>query len=1014
MSIKIVKKSECLLTLLREELSALGNDQVSESIVILPTQRLSQYLLELLKRENLLVPPTVVTLDSFISRFSQTGKNDVVLLPHISEWVMSSLISECRFRHIQKGHAHEICELFSQLEDGGSKYDFFDSLKNIIRTDVYRDEQYVDSLWERVDELATLCERFYSALEKRNILTTGQRTMIAMESLTERWTDSDRLPWYKVFFAGFTTARTNQKKFLRFLARKKNVQFLLSDPPVFVGTVNPLKDFLDSLGGMQKSSETSGERGASAQPCLVKEQCLVFEADSLSSETDIAFSMLDSCIEKGIPPARIGLLVSDERAYGPYIEHALAKRNLPVNLAVTSTFPHTSPGSWLLALCKMLEHPEDNSFLKQVLFHPLSKEALKIMSDEESEDMFDYMVTINAALSFTILWREQIFEDLRLLNLFKHLKELLHPVFENKRRTVTEWQLEFQKLGMELLKTGTASAEAPSREAEEITSDALVNRLILVYPSVSPAEQKACKELFDSLQQWGTLWNDKVTCQEFFKAVADKIKNLETHTIGFPHTGVQILNIVEARYVPFEVIIVLGCNEGRFPKGLPSDRLIDDSLKVKAGLSGWRYIEALEDTTFHLLCTQAQHYAFLYNRADASSRSRFLERLLTIDQASFLPTLSGRPSDSPGPPPLPTHPCYPKPTCHSGPRDRRGSTPAVNSDPSMTLEVQLRSFDRPQPFSSSEAGDFKPERRSLFATVSASSLENLFSCPYRFLLSKLGVKERGDDPPALWEGRWLHQILEAFFTGSTEEKALMDPLPLPLRLANDSILSFAQERLETLSKLILPENVRQTPFYLHLVHFAWPRFAEHWRKFFEPCGQETSQLNLSRYYKEYPLSVERHLLNHENVSTRITGKIDSVNVLGQGFILSDYKRKRTDSVKDVNSGQSPQLPLYALALEHDLLKDREAALDHGLTGYWSILDGQWHARGLGENIRSWAVERKLATTQTPSLKHQAEKLRKLWEEACRNFLKEEKPFIPTPGKHCDTCSFSSICRKNDL
>ena len=43
------------------------------------------------------------------------------------------------------------------------------------------------------------------------------------------------------------------------------------------------------------------------------------------------------------------------------------------------------------------------------------------------------------------------------------------------------------------------------------------------------------------------------------------------------------------------MVIILGCIEGEFPKGLPKDLLMDEWLKGLMGLPGWQYVEALEE-----------------------------------------------------------------------------------------------------------------------------------------------------------------------------------------------------------------------------------------------------------------------------------------------------------------------------------------------------------------------------------------------------------------------------------
>ena len=133
--------------------------------------------------------------------------------------------------------------------------------------------------------------------------------------------------------------------------------------------------------------------------------------------------------------------------------------------------------------------------------------------------------------------------------------------------------------------------------------------------------------------------NIKLNSTEIYNYILKKIMNLECRSIGYPLKGLQVIALTEARYVPFDAIILLGCVESVFPKSLPQDVLVDDWLKRKLGLRGWQYIESLEDTTFKLLIERVPYIEIFYPKRledKPTVPSRFIERLKWENKAQFI------------------------------------------------------------------------------------------------------------------------------------------------------------------------------------------------------------------------------------------------------------------------------------------------------------------------------------------------------------------------------------------
>jgi len=120
---------------------------------------------------------------------------------------------------------------------------------------------------------------------------------------------------------------------------------------------------------------------------------------------------------------------------------------------------------------------------------------------------------------------------------------------------------------------------------------------------------------FEQMHSLKTIADPRCPSKNFF-ASPRPIQYHGRQKCWLPARGIQVLSIVEARYVPFQVAIIIGCTEGNFPKALPADNLVDDWLKQRIGLPGWKYVEALEDTTFHLLAARLPHLELTYAKEE--------------------------------------------------------------------------------------------------------------------------------------------------------------------------------------------------------------------------------------------------------------------------------------------------------------------------------------------------------------------------------------------------------------
>ncbi len=928
-----------MLTQLSSELDRFSSEDLQHVLIILPTQRLGQYLLALLgKKRGSFIAPTILTLETWIHQHKPSHLEELcVLSVSAEELLLASLIKQGRYRHLQKGHEHEIREFFSQVDQIDFGNSVFTQLKNLIQKDIYRDDTHIGTLVERVEELSLLYTRYQSLLRQNKALTSEQIAKACVQKLCKTLKEGES-SYKEIFFACFTTVKAYCKELLKILSKKENAKLFFSEVPQLLGDNSPLQDLLEYIYEKKiipKNTKTLP---------LLKEKTRVIECSSLLSETQEAIATVKKFIQQGCPESRIGLLVTNERIYGKMLTSCLETESFQYNLAIAQPFSQSKVGSWLISLFKyLLSNPRDKketqSLLQDFITHPWTWASLAPEMSEEEFQNLQYDLSLSDFDSEAHPLVQSVLKKLDALQL------------GGKREPLSFWQNAFMQVIEEF---GFLDEQSESKKVS--------------LHHLKSSDQDAFHTFCECFEQWTLCWKDKISGSECFFSLLDKIQNLETRSVGFPLEGVQILDLVEARYVPFEVLIVLGCTEGSFPRALPNDKLVGDMLKVRLGMPGWQYIEALEDTTFHLLCSQAKYFTFLYSMNPdygSQSRSRFIQRILSEVGSTLLNPISHR---------------------------------------------EL-GFSKVEP-TSSPSGIYSGNRQELFETISAKSLTQLFRCPYEFLLAKLGVHEKKEeDSSSLWEGRWLHEILEAFYTGHLQKKSVLEALPTRLVLSKEEILPYALERLQALTEHCLPASIKGSPFHLHLMHFAWPRFAEHWSKFFEEEGENSYAFTTQHSLKEYPLVGKGLPIDEGNDRwASLLGTLDSLDVHKHASILVDYKRKHVDSHSDVTEGLSPQLPLYALAMAQNRFRNDENFLDKCIVGYWSLLHGRWQARGVGKKAKTWALDKKLASTQTPDLHELTNTMQNLWSQTLSKLLDKNEDFEVKTSEHCEFCPFTGICR----
>ncbi len=892
----IGKLSEFLVTLSQEDLR--------KTILVLPTERLALHVIKGMTdfpSHRGFIAPRIYSLEGFMdAAFEAAGfAPQTVLDPLAQEVLFTRLLSQRQYQHLLPNHSHEIVQLFSSIEEHhGGEAPLF-KLKEIIEEDIYRSEGYRDSIVQRVEELIHL----YRKWQDLGIVSGFRYRKAQAEKLFGHLVPF----WERLIFACFTTVKPFYLPLWQKLSQLHGVEFWLKAPPELLSPVNPMGELLKALSP-----------GGAIPPLPKSPHRATFQIHRCSGsgyfETASALSVARNYIEKGIPPSQIGILIPSENQYAGPLKALLPGFPYEYNLACPSSFKDSPLGRWLFLTLQILSPSWDGSTLDLLAWmaHPVTcwKDALKHQG---------FILGLHKKTSIQDLLRG--LEDEDILRELQGIQTFREPWIRGPKTTLIVW---VQKLSQFLRSFGFF--EQPD---EESTLGAL-EEIFLAMAGVS---------------------GDSLTGGEFLTLLRDKLQSQKIRTVGYPLKGVQILSLAESRFVPFQVVIILGCGEGLFPKALPKDYLVDDYLKERMGLPGWEYVEALEDTSFQLLYHRTQYLELFYSETQV--RSRFLERLI-LEQKT----------------------------------EER-----VWRDPEQLLGGV-------SPECPPDGTWLDPDPESRLSPMSATALRDLLQCPYRFLLRRLGVNEAVSfkESTKKNEGRLLHGITQGFFTGELFSKQLLAPLGDSLE--TDHLEDYFLERFLRLTDEAFAHK-KDTPLDLHLRNKSWPKLAQFMAKLYIQIKPNLWQSQFLRHFEEKRFWVEIQLGDRFRVE--LEGVVDHLSFFSDGYLILDYKRR-------LDMNPSPQLNFYALALENGAFGKKHSP-SQGILGYWSILDGVWKDEGIGENALAIAQSLGLSGKKRLLLEDKIQDWKGLWEERHGEILKTRQ-WKAEPGDHCGFCPYRvGICRQ---
>lgn len=937
----------CLIRQLVDEFVADDPASWRDHVVVLPTGRLGTlFLASLAERQRAFVPPTILTLEQLIRARAGIA---LQTCPDLNvDLLLAAHLEQAPYRHVRSGHERELRLFHNELYETGLRDSAFDELKRVLSEDVYKNDAHLGSLYQRVEEMESALNALDQHLHQHGWVTGAMARSAYAASWLERLESGGCLE-QPLHLVGFTSAQRTWLPLLQALAQDPLCRIWLHNSPKGYFSQSPHQELIAALTSYGTWERRGDDRFA-------QRPVEIITTTSRFAECAEALCQAERLLAAGLQPHQVAIVVTQESAYGEMMRTLVRDSGHKANVALAQPLRQTPPGTWLTALQQYLDDPEDMLAFTAWITHPITS-AYCARQNLQPLELTDSLLALLAAETLAdgiegLVARASRDDIAALLSVAARLLKPLQGNGDARELSLHEWLTLFEKLWHDV---GVWEWRLGSEDLERSLKEGVTTAL-------------------QTLQTLAARESRPWSMAKMRRLIFEQLLNQELRQIGEPLAGVQVLSLPESRGMPFAAAIILGCNEGSFPKGIPHDDLLDDFLKRRIGLPGWQALESMEDVTFHLLKERIPNLVMLraaYEGETPTVRSRFIEKLLAAKgaietKATFDPVHFWHGAE----------------------------TEEVTQTRSRELSRRL------QP----EGAHLAPQWHEFH--FSASSMERLIRCPYVFSLQQRRLREL-DRPQqsqdAKLEGIWLHAVLEAFFVDQDT------PLPQEALLNDELFAEAALARLKTLTIKRGPAGIVTQPLFRHLMATSWPRFVQHVMRLF-PASERH---RLVEGLKERAFGYDQLLtLDIAARPHRLKGKIDSLDFSQGMVVVTDYKRGIPPLNKQVEQALSPQLMVYARLLHAaDSLR---FPLEHMLLGYYNIMAGTWEPRGVGDAVRQKAWAAGLIKKNTPSLSSLLARFEHIltWRE---EDVAARKRFYADASLHgsCERCSYQGVCRRHE-
>ena len=996
-AVHIIPHHQNLSAFLVHRLRALESRDFSSVAIILPTQRLQQYILfELSQHYQVCHPPRLFAMADFVRTLSTFSKNRIISATE-QKLILNALLISKDWHYLRPGMENKLLQFFDELAEQNLTSNVFDRINQLLKHDFYRDEVHLKRLSEQTAELQDFYQNYLEFLQKNQLIDEPHALQQAVIALVEQSPKFAFKRYKEIWIAGFSDATEIQIRLFRHLQQHTACAFFLHADAYFLeksyardqieGHFALLCNFLQQLDLDPGQPALKGPESpppnltilqhafASEMPktTLPKSDITLHAANSLLFEVKAAAALVHKLITTGKTRAEeIMIVVPDEARYSHLIRSIFAEANIPVSDSLGLPMVRTQVGQWLHIMMDLVAGNWRVADVISMLANPLTQSwYAKYHPDIKISDLQEQISQFADAGKIA----SGLLHDLR-----QTANKSEHP-YKEQAETLLQQLAPAENLSRYLASDAPcAVGEWANKLWALIESFGLEEHVHADVAESTPQEYAALQTLYAQLQhisRLSAILPAPRKLNDFSYLLQQNVFASHIRLDGQAHTGVQIMGLLVARSLPCKVLMILGNNEGSFPASPHREHFYADPFRQKLGLTTHKKLEQLQDQHFYSLVAGAENVHLFYSRQEderPAVKSRYLQRLELLNRLQ--------------------HGCI-ESTNESG---LLLAGDFLVSEPAQQLPEAIQEINRTisqQAQKRADArGQFKGKREFIFKQMSPSTIEYLLYCPYRFLLYKLKFSELElpeEDMDSREVGEWLHRVCQHFFEGKTDLHIFSDAeLNFPWNEAiTEENFERALARLRKMSRELAQTDRSRLDMLYQMEYIGWKNFLE------REMQRDTIDYQNSQY--EYWLEEKNeHKLHLDPFSVTITGRIDRM-ARGDGKLrVIDYKTRQSWSRPEVIGGMAPQLPLYVEMLKNKIEQP----------------ELQWSAEYFALwNGNTLVLSDELAKKElSESWQNLSENLRK----RLTDLLKNQQNMAPEEhDKKCTFCLYEGICRRQE-
>lgn len=989
---------------------------LDKCLYVLPTQRLCRLVAREIwtKSKKLSAPiPHLLTWDQWkqeIAPYALYASKRPWMIPlTLSEstpFLKSILKSDQSYSNVfHPDQAHELLYLWTLLIQSNRDHDWIPCLEEKLRLRWTLPEESLQTLLTNWSHVHRICAQLEMILGQSNFVLNARLQQLWMKAESSVVEDYLKIqPFNRVVIAGLTNVTTLELNWLKTITTLSlddaqeptdnvvlpQIQYLLPMAWHDLPRSSPLRSFTSQLvsltdgrgtddkgtddkGTNRKGKSSLKESHWSLKSLSMTHDLTIYKCKDPWSECLTAVRIAMSMSEKHkIPLHEIQIIVPNEAVYANYLHAALQWNNVKTsNVSLPSIWGMSNSIIALYKTMQFLKNPtlellsqmlsskldgQEREFYKLLNIILQTKAQTNPLSLQKGAQQFDFSFLKNP--SFESIYRR--FYSAKLTSSLDYLKTLSN-VFEDSR---------FDKIGRQLVEL-----QDIVNVFKDLTHPQVISVLIDSYfGQESSISAKANDDEMIQIRKWldrftkiqETLKGFTVTADEFLDQFLEYLMTIQSRVVGEPMSGLQVIGLTEARFVPASLSIILGMNEGSFPASVPRDKILDDSMKSILGLPNWQDLESLEETTFGLLAARLKQLCLLYSEETSDGPqvpSRWIE--------SFI---------------------------YSGAKIRCDSELQVNSKlDSMTASLNSNK----ESAHCDNAMALYVDTLTQMPSISATDIKRLLACPFQFFMGKIGAQttETWEDEDPRTIGIYLHKSIEL---------AILDwQSNFPKVMPEDSWAAVLTKKLMS----ILPKNLTSAPEILDYVDLGLPALAHWLSKNIREESVVHSELEFGRSCLVHlPVQFKHQLIDLSGTMDLVLQNKDFVHIL-------DFKLGDAPSVADVLKLRDPQLLVYALAvLPAIYLQPFSQATTLVMVSYMSLTKGTFSKPLSGSSVQMEEAKTAFRNDHLgfESTSNLAKSLHKLLCEVQRSFQSIEATLqFKLNTEACDYCSFAAVCRKED-